>query len=818
MRKFADWLAALGEAAQRNGKRITAVVAAAAMLTGVVGVTASAMAATAADGTKNTTSAKASKAAAKRAALAEAKADEAKQLRPKSTAVATAADNGSDLGAPTHNKYIKYNNDGTYWLSLDVTGASRASTEQKNQPADVVLVMDVSGSMAGDRWRTATSAASTLARKLLTSANAALPTDQQVQMSVVDFSTKSNIVNFGRQQWTTSAQSVIDSFGRMDVTGGTNWEAALEDANTLNTARAGVQKYIVFVSDGTPTFRNSSMNTDCGVAGRDNWDREFTDCDYLKSDGVYGSGISSLPDYKNYNFDAAVNEANQRNGASLYAVSTGSEANEKMQEFANTIDPKGTFFDGTNASKLAAAFDSIVEQITTQSKYQDVLIKDTLSGYAVSTDQNGGTGYLLSASAHDADGNDVSKTDPAATKMHAVYNQQTQQLSLNFDEGTVLSPSVTYTVSIMLKPSDEAYQYFIDHSAQYPSIGEPNTDAEGNDTSSGKPGFFSNADDNDGNTTAQVYYKTVTQQEGQDPVVSPQKQAAYPRPVIQVNVPSLTLVNGVDNTNAGDKYGAKPSYWQLSATKNNGAYGIQSQNPEGKETAEGAVTKQAVATTKLTPGTYTLSETADAASKYQYFGGYAAGTWSCVDAAGKTVKVTTTSGGAQTMNLDQGKDVTCTVINTAKPGSIAWQKVDKNDASKTLSGSEWTLGSTEVSGFADKVVKDNADNDADTTAGALKVTGLKWGDYTLTETKAPSGYAKLTSPVKVTVLPGSATSTDNEFTVGAGEDGKIANTLVAVSALPLTGGTTGRMWLTASGVMLALAGISYAVWRRRMTA
>ncbi|MBW3089024.1 hypothetical protein KIH77_09865 [Bifidobacterium sp. 82T24] len=35
-----------------------------------------------------------------------------------------------------------------------------------------------------------------------------------------------------------------------------------------------------------------------------------------------------------------------------------------------------------------------------------------------------------------------------------------------------------------------------------------------------------------------------------------------------------------------------------------------------------------------------------------------------------------------------------------------------------------------------------------------------------------------------------------------------------LSALPVTGGTTGRAWLIASGVMLALAGAAYTVWRR----
>ena len=78
-----------------------------------------------------------------------------------------------------------------------MTGASRASTEKKHQPADVVLVMDSSGSMAGQRWNTATAAATALAQKLLTSENAALPVDEQVQMSVVDFDTTASNMELG---------------------------------------------------------------------------------------------------------------------------------------------------------------------------------------------------------------------------------------------------------------------------------------------------------------------------------------------------------------------------------------------------------------------------------------------------------------------------------------------------------------------------------------------------------------------------------------------------------------------------------------------
>lgn len=746
-------------------------------------------------------------------------AAEADDIRPAESAddgVAVASDGDTDLEAPAHRKYIKDNGDGTYWLSLDVTGASRASTEQNYQAADVVLVMDTSGSMNDcvvngwggkcrqDRWDIATSAASALANQLLTDENAALPTNQQVQMAVVDFNVISKVMDlssrWGTQEWTTSASAVTSSFGDMNVGGGTNWEAGLNSANSLNSARAGVKKYIIFLSDGEPTYRNSSMGTTCSSSSSGGECRRYGEY------GIYGNGNSDSED-RNYN--AAVIEANRRNGAELYVVSTGSGANGDMSQFAD--DTKGTFFDGTDEEKLTAAFDSIIEEITRQSTYRDVLIKDTLSQYAVATDSQGGTGAATEMSAYDANG-DVSRTDPAALSMKVEYNQTTKELSLSFPEGTTLSPNVTYVARILIKPSDEAYDYFIAHSGAYPNTGDANTDAEGNTTSSNQPGFYANATTDGDTTSATVYYKVVTTVNGEEQV-GEQQSALYDRPVIQVKVPSLTLSKSVDNTYAGD-YGAQPTNWTLSALKNNGAYGINPTSPSGETTTNGSVSTQSVPTTLLAPGTYTLSETADASTGYQYFAGYADGQWKCVDKNGKDV--TLTSGNSQRVTLKPGDEVTCTVTNTALPGAIFWQKVDQRDQSKLLDGSQWTL-SSDVKDFEDLNIMDNGENDQSSdTAGELSVGGLVWGEYTLTETKAPTGYqtpAGDDAKHSVSVLPSSGTEGEGRFVIDAGV---ISNARIEVSSLPLTGGASERDWLIGGaglGVLALLLIGGAGIWR-----
>lgn len=97
---------------------------------------------------------------------------------------------GSSLPAPVHTKTIADNGDGTYTLSLDVTGDSETSST--STPADVVLVVDASGSMAGNRIDTVKRAARGLVNTMLTAENEKLDASQQIRVSVVSFSSKVN--------------------------------------------------------------------------------------------------------------------------------------------------------------------------------------------------------------------------------------------------------------------------------------------------------------------------------------------------------------------------------------------------------------------------------------------------------------------------------------------------------------------------------------------------------------------------------------------------------------------------------------------------
>lgn len=100
------------------------------------------------------------------------------------------------------------------------------------------------------------------------------------------------------------------------------------------------------------------------------------------------------------------------------------------------------------------------------------------------------------------------------------------------------------------------------------------------------------------------------------------------------------------------------------------------------------------------------------------------------------------------LTIGDGNAAALIVTNplTATSGEVVWTKVD--GAGTALAGSEWSLTGPEGAVLA---VADNGTNDADPTAGALKVTDLAWGTYTLKETKAPTGY-ELSTETKTVVI------------------------------------------------------------------
>ncbi|MCH3972153.1 MAG: VWA domain-containing protein [Oscillospiraceae bacterium] len=415
----------------------------------------------------------------------------------------------AELGVPAHQKYIKKNSDGTYTLSLNVTGDSQSSESQTAGEADVVLVIDTSGSMnegggnGSTRLSTAQAAAKSLATKLLDSKT---NSNGNIQVAVVDFATRAATP----QALTTNYSAVAATINALHAGGGTNWEAGLKAANNIQ-ARRGAEKYIIFLSDGDPTYRNTSVvtSTETDFLGNTYNKKDGDDEDFMfQTWGVHGSGND---DPYSANYKCAVDEANKRGeGVALFSVSAAAGVT-RMTDFATAT--KGAYYDGTDAKKLNAAFNNIYKTITKTATYKGVSITDTLSQYAQFASNN------FTYTTTDATG--TATTWSTAPQASVSGNTLTWDLG----ENMVLEKGTTYTVSFNIKPTDAASDYLTNNNGVYPNKGDTGTDAPGNNTSSGKDGFFSNA-------TAKVAF-TVVRTEG-NTTSSTNGTANYAKPVLQV--------------------------------------------------------------------------------------------------------------------------------------------------------------------------------------------------------------------------------------------------------------------------------------------
>ncbi len=185
---------------------------------------------------------------------------------------------------PAHSKNLTDNQNGTYTLSLDVVG----DAEKKPNNVNVIVIFDTSGSMTSTRMSAAKNAVNSLANSLFAYNTTSEP--NTVQMALIDFSTHASVVS-GTP--TNSYSSFSRSVQNLSAEGGTNWEAALKAANNVNFGDSD-QTFVVFVSDGNPTFRDTQGTTRITDNRYYNYDNI-----YYSADGVYGLG-SDNPNNRNY--------------------------------------------------------------------------------------------------------------------------------------------------------------------------------------------------------------------------------------------------------------------------------------------------------------------------------------------------------------------------------------------------------------------------------------------------------------------------------------------------------------------------------------
>ncbi len=710
------------------------------------------------------------------------------------------------LGVPEHHKTIakKTGDNDTYTLNLNVTGKRSSTSQTVSQPVDIALVLDNSGSMAycmsgsqprcRDNDAVRSAALKTAVTAFLdgvdtqnkTIANA----DNKVQVSLVSFAGSASMLS-GLTSDVTTLKTKVNS---LNPQGATNTADGFSRAkSTLDKdTRTNAIKYVVFFTDGVPTtdstFNSTVANKTLMTA------KQLKDANV----GVYSVGIFSGADASVTSYDWWTNTETRKANVFMNAVSSnypnyGSVAWDNWSGVTlSGGSDKGYYKTASTASELSKVFEDIQQTITTTNGYTGVTIQDTLSEYAEFADAD----PAKKAKVVTNDDTDVT------AQWNIKVNGKTITASPN--SADPLPDGVTYTLQFDIKPTQKAYDdYAANKNAGkdgYGSVtGSAGSDAAGNATSVDKPGFYTN-------DSACLAYSG----DGETHVCGDAPYAE--QPVDQVKTGAITVQKKWADADGKASSEGNPE----SVT-----FTLQIDGKDSKRDVTATADRAWKASFEnLAPGhTYKVVEKAVTGYETTY----------------ESQSVTITAGTLWEANPDANTadnvwEWDVTVTNTHKKLTLAEGSIK---VAKSISGREWKNGDS----FNFAIAGTDPTPDAplpDSTSVTINADTAKheasFGEivyktdgtytYTVKETKPTNAiaglhYSQAEYTVTVTVPTDMGTPTvsikqvkdDNGKTVDnqSANVAKFTNTYVAVSALPLTGGTTDRQWLLVGGSIGGLA-------------
>lgn len=424
----------------------------------------------------------------------------------------------------SHEKYIAKNEDGTYNLTLNVSGA--VGSESYANKLDVLFVMDTSNSMKRGmnnsteqrNYTTNTNSRFYNQQKAVEDAVTKLKSRKNVdaRFAVVAFDTQAGI----KTNWTKDSITYPTSVGNYKSNnweaGGTNYQAGLRKADELlKKGRTDATKIVVFLSDGDPTL--------------------YYDTNYFGNEYVDGSGSG----YDSDAMDKAQTQLRTMSMNYFYTVGVGPEDSYKHLSSLINSAPSGTVtgsYNGTDSSNLKNAFDSIIRDAT-ELLCTDVTVTDTLTDEVELVNQDlqvvvkDETGKVITK-LKDASGNEVAVSKIITVSTAKDSNGKTQ-IIMRFEPSYKLESGYTYYVTAKIQPTTKAYLEYQNES--YTDIGDKNTDeylgtdkkpgkdTRNDGTSSEENGFYSNVS---ANVTYKYNNKTYTK--------------PYAKPVIQVNASTVS--------------------------------------------------------------------------------------------------------------------------------------------------------------------------------------------------------------------------------------------------------------------------------------
>ena len=379
--------------------------------------------------------------------------------------------------APRINKESTPNGDDTNTLALSII--SDTAKLEVEKLADVIVVFDVSGSMNDEmgsdtRLAAAKNAVNDLATQLAEKKNS--DGEPLVRMSLIQFSTNASSV-VGMTDLNDSGLKTIKSkVNSLNANGGTNWDHALQLANEENDLDPGRATFVIFVTDGDPTFRNARTNvSDQALQGETNNQGGSANPYYL-ADNVYGPGDN---DKTGKCYEAAVKQGQAivSAGKNIYTIGISNDV-KKVEQFNSDIQGNGSYL-AADSGALQQAFADIEASISGVSGWGNIKMTDGITSLTNTVQKTGLTNvggdftYWMAPApanwesmteaqknAYKPSAEDFVQWDPGAHGAgEATYNAETGAVEWNMGDSFVPEAGVTYQVRFKVWPSQEAYDY-----------------------------------------------------------------------------------------------------------------------------------------------------------------------------------------------------------------------------------------------------------------------------------------------------------------------------------------------------------------------